>query len=108
MRRKVEKENSNKKMQDFLKHILKKLCFFTGVQHQSSFWLSCYKTRNNLSPESIQPKCIKFVEIPEKNYFHPTSKYMLSAVVEKIKSDYDSLHNDTPSTMLVETAVFRG
>lgn len=30
---------------------------------------------------------------------------MLSGEVEKIKSDYDSLHSDTPSTMLVDIPV---
>lgn len=32
----------------------------------------------------------------------------LSAIVGKIESDYESLHGDTLSIMLVEIAVFRG
>lgn len=46
--------------------------FDSGVQHQSNFWLSWYKTRNNLSPESIQPECTKAVEIDKKIILIPS------------------------------------
>lgn len=56
-------------------HFEKAVLFHLEVQHHSSFWLSRYKTRNNLSPESIQYECTKSVEIKKKYYFHPISRY---------------------------------
>lgn len=53
-------------------HFEKAVHFHLGVQHQPSFWLSRYKTGNNLNPKSIQPECTNSVEIDRRTIFIPS------------------------------------
>lgn len=53
-------------------HFEKAVLFHLGLQHQPSFWLSRYKTRNNLNPKSMQPECTNSVEIDRRTISIPS------------------------------------